>query len=243
MCRMLENRPAISVIVPTYKEAANLRPLTERVFAATAAADIDAELLIVDDDSRDGSAEIVAELAARYPVRIIIRTAERGLSSAVVRGFREAANPVLVVLDADLSHPPEVIPDLVGPIHRGEADIAIGSRYAPGGRIAGPWSLLRVLNSRVATLLARPLTGVRDPMSGFFALHRTTLDRAARLNPIGYKIGLELVVKARCRRCLEVPIAFSDRVAGTSKLTLAEQIRYLRHLLHLYWFRLTSTQR
>ena len=93
MCRMLENRPAISVNVPTYKEAANLRPLAERIFAATAAADIDAELLIVDDDSRDGSAEIVAELAARYPVRIIIRTAERGLSSAVVRGFREAANP------------------------------------------------------------------------------------------------------------------------------------------------------
>lgn len=236
MTAMNERPAAVSIIVPTYREAPNLRPLTERVFAATTQASLTAELIIVDDDSRDGSVEHIDELSRIHPVRIVVRTGERGLSSAVIRGFAEAHHDVLVVMDADLSHPPETIPALVRLIQEDQADFAIGSRYVAGGRTTN-WSFLRRLNSWAATLLARPLTSVRDSMSGFFALHRRTLQQAAPLNPVGYKIGLELMVKTGCRRCVEVPIEFADRAAGQSKLTFREQLRYLRHVLQLYWFR------
>ncbi|HUU85796.1 MAG TPA: polyprenol monophosphomannose synthase [Phycisphaerae bacterium] len=228
--------PSVSVVVPAYREAPNLRPLCERIFAATHRANLEAELIIVDDDSRDGSVEVVRDLASRFDVRIVVRTDQRGLASAVLRGFDEARGRVLLVMDADLQHPPEKIPELIECITSGRADFAIGSRYA-GGRIERDWPLFRRLNSWVATLLARPLTTARDSMSGFFALHRDTWKRAAPLDPIGYKIGLELMVKARCRRCLEVPIVFGDRAGGQSKLNLSEQLRYLRHLARLYRFR------
>ena len=232
--------PSVSVVVPAYREAPNLRPLTERIFAAVTEADLTAELIIVDDDSRDGSIEIVDELAARFPVQIIVRSGERGLATAVLRGFEDARGEVLVVMDADLQHPPEKIPELVECITSSRGDFAIGSRYVGEGSIDQDWPLLRRLNSWVATVLARPLTSVRDPMSGFFALHRETWQRSAAIDPVGYKIALELMVKARCRRCVEVPIVFGDRAAGESKLSLAEQMRYLRHLLRLYRFRLFS---
>ncbi|MFQ5490154.1 MAG: polyprenol monophosphomannose synthase [Phycisphaerae bacterium] len=230
-------KPQVSVVVPAYHEAVNLGPLTERLFAATGAANLSAELIVVDDDSQDGSDRIVAELAGRYAVQIITRQGERGLSSAVLAGFERSSGDVLVVMDADLQHPPEAVPELVECIVSGRADFVIGSRYA-GGRVEERWSWWRHLNSRVATLLARPLTRVRDPMSGFFALHRDTWRQAAGLNPVGYKIGLELLVKCRCTRPVEIPITFSARGQGRSKLTLREQLRYLRHLLRLYRFRL-----
>jgi dolichol-phosphate mannosyltransferase len=236
MTAMNDRSTGVSIIVPAFREAPNLRSLTQRVFAATTQAGLTAELIIVDDDSRDGSVEIIHELSRVYPVRIVLRTGERGLSSAVIRGFAEAHHDMLVVMDADLSHPPETIPALVRLIQENQADFAIGSRYVAGGRTTN-WSFLRRLNSWAATLLARPLTPVRDSMSGFFALHRRTLQQAAPLNPVGYKIGLELMVKTRCRRCIEVPIEFADRAAGQSKLTFREQLRYLRHVLQLYWFR------
>lgn len=237
---MSQHSPHASIIVPTYREAPNLAPLTDRVFAATSAAGIEAELLCVDDNSRDGSEEIVARLARDHPIRMIVRHGERGLSTAVLRGFAEARFDILVVMDADLSHPPEAIPELVTCIAEDQADFVIGSRYAAGGAIAEEWSALRHLNSWVATLLARPLTSLRDPMSGFFALHRRTLDQAAELNPIGYKIALELLVKARCQRVREVPIHFDQRQAGKSKLTVGQQLQYLQHVLRLYWFRIAS---
>ena len=239
MVRMPAAQPAVSVVVPTYREAGNLPALTRRLFAATRAADLKAELIFADDDSQDGSVELVEALAADYPVRIIVRSGPRGLAPAVLEGFEQATGDVLVVMDADLQHPPEKVPELVECITSGRADFAIGSRFA-GGSVDQNWSLFRRLNSKVATLLARPLTPVRDPMSGFFALGRDTWRHAARLDPVGYKIGLELLVKARCRRVVEVPIAFATRQAGQSKLRLAEQLRYLGHLLRLYRFKLLS---
>lgn len=227
----------LSIIVPTYREAANLRPLCERVFAAVRAAEITAEMIVVDDNSADGSEQVVRELAGEYDIRIHVRTAERGLSSAVVAGFGLARHDTLLVMDADLSHPPESIPEIAAPVMNGSADFAIGSRYVGGGRIQQDWPWLRRLNSWGATLLARPLAPVRDPMSGFFCLSRRTWQRAERLNPIGYKIALELMVKCRCRRFVEVPIVFADRVRGESKLTARQQMLYLRQLAGLYWFR------
>ena len=228
--------PTVSIIVPTYHERENLPILIERVFAAVRSAGLDAEMIIVDDDSRDGTDAVVVEWAGRCPVRLITRTQERGLSSAVLRGFEAAAGEFLVVMDADLSHPPERIPDLVAAV-RGGADFALGSRYVAGGATVD-WSVLRWLNSKVATWLARPLTRVQDPMSGFFCLRRSTWRGAAALNPLGYKIGLELIVKARCRQVVEIPIQFSDRLHGKSKLTARQQLEYLRHLGRLYRFRL-----
>lgn len=227
----------ISIVVPVYREAINIEPLVRRTFAALRQAHLEAELILVDDDSGDGTVEIVDRLAAVFPVRLSVRRRQRGLASAVLHGFAQASNDVLVVMDADLQHPPEAIPSLVHPIATGDADIVFGSRYVPGGAVVRQWSYLRRIGSHVATLLARPLVPVRDPLSGFFALHRDTWRRAGKLKPTGYKIGLELAVRARCNRCVEVPITFSTRRAGRSKLTIHPQLQYLYQLIRLYCYR------
>lgn len=227
--------PPVSVIVPTYREAGNLPELISRLERLRANTGLSLELVIVDDDSADGTEQIMKDLAKPW-VRLIVRKGERGLSTAVLEGLRQATHDILVVMDADLSHPPESIPQLVQALIDG-ADFAIGSRYVAGGSTDAAWSLFRQINSSVATLLARPLTSVKDPMSGFFAIHRQTLSRADRLDPIGYKIGLELLVRCHCRNVREIPIHFSDRTAGQSKLSLPEQLRYLKHLRRLMWFK------
>ncbi|MHA1114520.1 MAG: polyprenol monophosphomannose synthase [Alphaproteobacteria bacterium] len=229
--------PRLSIIVPTYREAENIAPLVARVEAATEPLAETREMLIVDDSSGDGIDGVVAGLDRPW-VRLIARTAPRDLSGAVLDGLRAARGEVLVVMDADLSHPPESIPDLLAALEAG-ADMAVGSRYVPGAAIAEAWGGGRHLNSRAGTLLARLFTPLRDPMSGFFALTRATLAGAGRLNPIGYKILLELLVKCRPARVVEVPIRFADRERGESKLNLAQQIRFLRHVGRLLRYRLT----
>ena len=176
----------------------------------------------MDDDSRDGSAELVDRLDLHW-VHMVVRTADRGLSQAVLDGLRRSDGDVLVVMDADLSHPPEKIPEMLDALDRG-ADAVVGSRFTEGGSTGDDWGLFRWANSRVATLLARPLTPLMDPMSGFFALRRSTFAARTDFNPIGYKIGLELIIKCRCRKVVEVPIHFTDRRLGKSKLSLKEQI-------------------
>lgn len=229
----------VSVIVPAFREAENLPVLIPRVCDALRQAGMSAEVIVVDDDSRDGTPQVMETLGGNFPVRLIVRRGERGLSSAVIRGLREACGKVLVCMDADLSHPPEMVPRLVSAVLDPQGgDFVIGSRYVAGGSTDDDWGLFRWLNSKVATLLALPLTRARDPMAGFFALHRDTFASAAQLDPIGYKIGLELMVKCGCRRVREVPIHFRDRLHGESKLSLREQFNYLRHLARLYRHRL-----
>ncbi len=229
----------VTIVVPTYREAENLPILADRLFAALASADISGEIIVVDDNSGDGTVEAVAELSKTFPIRLITRTNERGLSSAVVRGFNEAKHDLLLCIDADLSHPPEAVPEMLRRITGGDAEFCIGSRYVEGGTTKEDWGLLRHVNSWGATLLAKPLTTARDPMAGFFCLRRSTFEIAtsAGLNPIGYKIALEIAVKARCKRIAEVPIEFSDRLHGESKLSMQQQLLYVKHLLHLYRFR------
>jgi dolichol-phosphate mannosyltransferase len=171
-------------------------------------------------------------------VRLLVRRdPKNGLGGAVLHGMAEARGDVFVVMDADLQHPPGTLPDLIAPVERGETDFALGSRYVPGGSTGERWGVMRKINSRVATLLARPFAGaVSDPMSGFFALRRSTYARGQRLTPLGYKIGLELMCKCRVRDVREVPIHFAERTRGTSKLTIKEQFRYLEHLSRLYDF-------
>lgn len=231
---MNETDSAVSIIIPTYCEAQNLRELVPRIASVLELAKLQGEIVVVDDASPDDTEVVCDRLAASYPVRLLVRRKERGLSSAVLHGLRNARGQILVVMDADLSHPPEDIPRLVQELARPEVDFVIGSRYVPGGGTDEGWGILRWLNSRVATLLARPFTSVRDPMAGFFALRRSTLEVADPLDPIGYKIGLELLVKCRCRVVHEIPISFRNRRHGQSKLTLREQINYLRHLGRLF---------
>ncbi len=226
----------ISVVVPTYREADNVALLTERIFKTVRDAGISCELIFVDDNSRDGSVEAIEKLKANYAVRMIVREDERGLSTAVLRGFEDAKGEIFLVMDADLSHPPEEIPDLYAPVRSGEADFVFGSRYVSGGETKD-WPFIRKLNSRAATLLARPLTRATDPMAGFFCLHRETWENAAPLSPLGYKIGLELLIKGRCSKLKDIPILFADRHAGKSKLTFRQQLLYLIHLKRLYFFK------
>ena len=229
---MTTNAEGVSIVVPTLREAANLRPLAERV--AGALAGVAAwELLFVDDDSGDGSPQVAAELARRLPVRLVVRRGARpDLSRAVIEGIARSRFDRIVVMDADLSHPPERIPDLLAGLDGG-CDMVVGSRYVRGASTAGDWGLARVVNSRVATLLAAPLAGCADPMAGFFAVDRRALPDPAALRPVGFKIGLELMVRGRLR-VREVPIAFADRRRGQSKLRWRQQLDYLRHLGRLY---------
>ena len=232
-------RSGISIIVPTYREAENIPLLLARIDDLRAAHDLTLEVLFMDDDSQDGSAEAVAASGFDW-ARLITRTTDRGLSPAVIDGFRAAQYPVLVCMDCDLSHPPEVIPQMVLALKAGQ-QMVVGSRYVPGGSTDDDWGLLRWVNSLVATVLARPLTSVRDPMSGFFSLYKADFDRAEDLSPVGYKIALELIVKCGFENVGEVPIHFSDRVHGESKLTLSEQLKYLKHLRRLYIHRFSNT--
>ncbi len=216
--------PQISIIVPTLNEAENLPLLVPRIAAALSGRAF--EILVIDDSSQDRTPEVCAALSRRYPLRLIVRKPENGLSGAVLQGLREAAGEHLVVMDADLQHPPERIIDLLAPLETGESDFTLGSRYAAGGSTQSTWSFFRRLNSKAATLLARPFAGdTRDPMSGFFALRRET-----------FKIGLELICKCGVQRPREIPIHFATRQAGRSKLNVRQQFKYLEHLSRLYDF-------
>ncbi len=217
----------VSVVVPTYNEAQNLPELVRRILAALPRA----EVIVIDDASADGTADVGRELARTLPVRVIERKDEKGLSTAVLRGLQEARTDLCVVMDADLSHPPERIPLLVQAVLDG-ADVAVGSRYVKGGDI-DEWPLFRRFASRAGTFLARPLTSVHDPMAGFFCLRRSLLD-GVTLKPRGFKILLEILARTGTQKTAEVPIRFEDRAKGESKFGPKQRREYLRQIWDLY---------
>ena len=222
----------VSVIIPTYNEKDNIAPLLERV--AKALAGYDYEILIVDDNSRDGTIEAASELASKYPVKVLVRREERGLATAVVHGLKAASGQIIGVMDADLQHPPEVLPDLIKAI-QGGADMVVASRYIPGGGCPN-WGLSRKIISKVALVIAHLLLPstrpVKDPLAGFFMFRRQNVD-PAKLKPIGYKISLEVMLTGRFQNVVEVPYIFEDRSAGQSKLNPGQQMDYLKHLFSL----------
>jgi dolichol-phosphate mannosyltransferase len=230
----------VSIVIPTFREHDTLVELLPTLFRVLARAGLAAEVIVVDDDSRDGTEALCEKLAAAHAVRLVTRRDERGLATAVLHGLRAARGNICVVMDADFSHPPEAVPALVAAAKSPDCDMAIGSRYVVGGAVDRNWGWFRRLNSRVASLLARGLTSAADPMAGFFAIRTEQLKRAAAIRPIGYKIALELIVRCDCRRIVEVPISFHDRRIGKSKLSLAQQWLYLRHLARLYAARYSS---
>lgn len=220
------------MIIPTYNERDNLEELVRRTSAACSSTKMGHEIVIVDDNSPDGTGALAEELAKSFSIKVVHRAGKLGLSTAVLEGFRASSGSILVVMDADLSHPPEKIAEMAERISKGGADMVIGSRYVEGGHVEN-WPLHRRLISKGATLLARGLTKVKDPMSGFFAIKREVVE-GVELNPVGYKIGLEILVKGKVSKVDEVPITFADRKAGKSKLGTSVTLKYIDHCIRLY---------
>lgn len=215
--------------MPTYNERENLKTLVERIDSSLKGRSY--EVIIVDDNSPDKTWSLAQELAEFYPVKVIRRIGKRSLSSAIVDGFSHASGRHLVVMDADLQHPPEIIPKLIEAIENG-ADIAIASRYIKGGGIEG-WTITRKIISLGAVFLARMLlTRVKDPMSGFFALKKKVIE-GVELKPKGYKILLEILAKGKHTKTAEIPYIFQPRKHGKSKLNMKEYGEYIRHLMAL----------
>lgn len=228
----------LTIVVPTYKEAGNLPRLVESVHRCLSEHAITYELLVVDDNSPDDTAQVCESLARQYPVRLLLpKGRARDLSLSVLDGIKAARYDAILVMDADLSHPPEAIASMLSELNEQPAAFVVGSRYVPGGSFDRDWSLWRFLNSHVATLLARPLVKCSDPMSGFFLFRREFLGDVDTLRPMGYKIGLEIMVRGKFQEVREVPISFRDREVGQSKMNLDQQLKYLRHLRRLYLYR------
>jgi dolichol-phosphate mannosyltransferase len=223
--------PTLSLVVPTYNERDRLPDLVEAVFAAYQQGGVDGILVIVDDNSPDGTGGVADELAARYPLQVIHRAGKLGLGTAVVEGFRASDAQIVGVLDADLSHPPALVPRMLEAMLDSGADFVVASRYVPGGG-TGDWPLSRELMSRFACLLARGLTPVRDVTSGFFLVRRE-LAQGVTISAGGFKICLELLVRSAPRLVVEVPYVFRTRTAGESKMNVKEAAGYLTQLRDL----------
>jgi dolichol-phosphate mannosyltransferase len=225
---------ALSIVVPTYNERDRLADLVHAVFAAYAAEAVDGELVIVDDNSPDGTGQLADELAAHHRIMVLHRAGKLGLGTAVIEGFAAATAPIVGVIDADLSHPPALLPRMLAVMRSASADCVIGSRYIPGGGTRN-WGFARLFMSRVACLMARGLTPIRDATSGFFLIRRD-LVRNVRISAGGFKICLELLVRGRPGSVVEVPYVFVGRTAGESKMNLKEALGYLEQLKQLRRF-------
>jgi dolichol-phosphate mannosyltransferase len=226
----------LALIIPTLREAKNLPGLLRDVRAVLDPVGIRYEIIVVDDDSRDGTEEIVTAIGREDArVRLLVRKGERGLSGAVLYGWRQTDASILGVMDADLQHPPDLLPTLVAAILEGN-DLAIGSRYTAGGQV-GKWNPIRKALSTAAVWATWPIQrpGVRahDPMTGFFMLRRECVD-GIDFQPSGFKLLLEILVRGRLRKVKEVPLTFGSRAQGASKANFKVGWDYAKLLLRLY---------
>ncbi len=227
-----ERRTVVSILIPTLNEADNIDRLLSRILSMIEKAGLPAEVLIVDGGSRDGTQAQVHGWTVGHPVRLIQSDAKRGLAGDIIAAANSARGEVVVVLDADLSHPPETIPQLIRPLLDGTHDMALASRYARGGSMLD-WPWTRWFVSRAATMLVTPLVSVKDPLSGFFAVRRELLLKLA-CNMAGFKIALEILVRGGdTLRVIEVPIVFQNRASGRSKFGIRQFRIFLAQLLAL----------
>lgn len=226
----------LSVVIPTYNENKNIETLIVRVHAALKSQHIDEEIIIVDDNSPDGTADLAKKMADNnYPVRVYIRTERLGPGPAIMDGIKLASAPVACVMDGDLSHPPEALPEMFKLIKERKALLVVGSRHIEGGGTS-KWIWYRKFFSWGARQLGKFLTPVKDITSGFFMFDKKILEQAA-IDPIGCKVGLELMVKGKhAGKVIEYPIIFAERSAGESKMGWRETQQYLQHLIRLvFW--------
>jgi dolichol-phosphate mannosyltransferase len=228
----MTGRADFTIVIPTYNERDRLGVLLERIFDACDREHVAIEVVIVDDNSADGTGLVADEWAMRRSVRVIHRSGKLGLGTAVLEGFAVATTAIVGVMDGDLSHPPELLPSLFKTIGEGGFDLVVASRYVRGGGTSN-FPVGRWLLSRAGCWLARPLTPVRDAMSGFFLIRRDHLD-GFRTSVSGFKIGLELFVRSRPRRLAEVGYVFVGRTMGVSKMSVTEATGFLQQLYALY---------
>ena len=220
--------PSVSIIIPTRNEAENIDSLVSQIVAQRVPF---REILFVDDDSTDGTRHVIQSLSRSHPIRLVEQNSdEPGLAAAIMSGAAAAEGDLLVVMDADLSHPPDRIKDLLAPLQAGTADMVIGSRYIKGGSIPA-WPLWRRIISRAGSALAFPLTRQHDSMSGFFVIPRA---RLLEINPptVGFKIAFETILRGGASlRVREIPIAFHDRTRGKSKMSFGIALRFFNRWL------------
>jgi dolichol-phosphate mannosyltransferase len=229
----------VSLIIPTYNERENIESLLQQVYVVLKETGRSFEVIVVDDDSPDGTWQVVQEMQSAYPsLHVLRRTHERSLARAVLRGWQEAQGAILAVMDGDLQHPPETLALLIEALEKQGGDNAVASRHVRGGGVS-EWHIFRRGLSWGATLAASwmlpgTLTTVRDPMSGYFALHRSVIE-GCTLKPEGYKILLEVLARGHYQTVIEVPYIFIERRQGHSKLGLRQYREFVTHLLCLSW--------
>jgi dolichol-phosphate mannosyltransferase len=228
-----------SIVIPTYNEAGGIERLIRELDDVFKQNALDGEIIVVDDNSPDGTGAIVDRLSQEFPVRCLHRPGKMGLSSGVIDGWRTARadSEALGAMDADFSHDIAILPKLVRALEDGYG-LAVGSRYVRGGGITN-WPWRRIVTSKVACALAQPLTRLKDITSGYFLVRRSAIE-GVELDPIGFKIGLEVIAKGHYGKALEVPYVFTDRVSGESKLNNKEIFNYLKQLRKLYVGRIFS---
>lgn len=229
----------VSIIIPTYNESQNILDVL-RSIERHLPANMKAQAIVVDDNSPDGTGKIVEDYLenvkkiANYTIDVIHRKTKEGLSSAILKGIQYATGNTIVVMDSDLSHPPSLLPKMLDALKHPKCDIVIASRYVNGGSITG-WTMKRKIMSKAATFIAKHGLGVgqKDPMSGFFAFKKQII-QGLKFDAIGYKMLLEILVKAKNANVLEIPYAFTDRKFGTSKVDFGTAKDYFRSVWKLY---------
>ncbi len=229
--------PDVSLVMPTYNEAKNVAELLRRVDESFKGSGAAVEMIVVDDNSPDGTAKIAESLKPQYPgLKVICRTTERGLATAVVRGWEAASGRYFAVIDSDLQHPPDIIRRLYETAEREGADMAIASRKVEGGGTKD-WEWYRIVISDVANIIAKSLLpktlwGIHDTTTGCF-LFKADRVELNKLSPHGFKIFLEVLVRGRFAKKREVPYIFNQRIEGSSKMTLKQDLIFIYHLLKL----------
>ncbi len=233
----LENYIKLSLVLPTYNESGNIEEIVSTLSELLdSVIPREYELIIVDDNSPDRTWELAAKLIPHYPhLRVMRRTRERGLSTAVIRGWQVARGEILGVIDADLQHPPEILLEILQAIEQG-ADLAVASRHVEGGGVS-EWSLIRRFLSRGAQMvglliLPEVIGRLSDPMSGYFMVMRQAIADKI-LSPVGYKILIEVAARGKIRAIAEIGYVFQERQAGESKVTWKQYLEYLQHLVRL----------
>ena len=231
------SKPDLSIAIPTYNEAKNIELMVIRITDSLRQHGINGEIVVVDDSSPDGTAQLATDLGKKFPVRVYVRTKRAGPGPAILDGIRLADAEIVCVMDADLSHPPEALPEMYKLIKQGKALLVIGSRHVQGGGTS-KWAWYRQFFSWGARQLGRFLTPVTDLTSGFFMFDKKIL-AGTTIDPIGCKVGLELMVKGNHQgKVAEYPIVFSERAAGESKMGWRETRQYLEHLGALTLYKL-----
>jgi dolichol-phosphate mannosyltransferase len=234
-----------SLVVPTYNERENIPELVRQITSVLdRVAPADYELIIVDDSSPDGTSQVVESLFEQYPaLRLVVRQDEKGLATAVVRGWQTAKGETLGVIDGDLQHPPEVLSQMLAEARKG-TDLVAASRHLAQGSVAGGLTAIRKLMSRGAqyvglVMLPEVISRVSDPMSGYFCVRRSAI-AGRRLNPAGYKILVEVLSRGKIDSIAEVPYTFQPRLHGETKVRFRQFFEYLAQLVKLRVFRSTE---